>query len=106
MYYFPFVRWFFQPSLTGGGIVGRCLMLLVILFSAFVAYQLNDTKKGKTIVFLVCLILWIAGELMYHFSHMLGQMIGAFLGVPTLLIWVGIALGVLGRLLFKRTKQT
>ena len=104
MYDFPFVRWFFQSSLTSGGIAGRCLMLLVILFSAFVAYQLNDTKKGKAIVFLVCFILWITGELMFHFGHMLGQMIGAFLGVPTLLIWAGIALGVFGRLLFKRAK--
>ncbi len=103
---FPFVQWFFARPLTGGGITGRILMIAVILFTAYVVFRLEDTKKGKTAVFLVCYVLWLAAELLYHFGKLGAQMVGAFLGIPTLLIWVGMAIGVLCRLLLKRPKQS
>ena len=103
---FPFVQWFFARHLTGGGITGRILMIVVILFAAYVVFRLEDAKKGKTAVFLVCFVLWLTGELLYHFGKMAAQMAGAFLGIPTLLIWVGMAIGVLCRFLLKRSKQS
>ena len=102
---FPFVRWFFDWPLTGGGIIGRILMIAVILFATYVTFRLESAKKGKTTVFLVCFVLWLAAELLYHFGKMSAQMAGAFIGIPTLLIWVGMAIGVLCRFLLRHPKQ-
>ena len=93
--WFPFIYWFKDIRyLTAGGVAGRMLMVLaVILIAGLTARTKNNGQMPFRRVFLVCIILWLGGEILYRVSHTLVQFAAILIGVPSFLAAIGILLG-------------
>ena len=92
--WFPYISWFI--SVRGGyfsGYIARAVMILVVLFVTVFAYFRPVKPRTESICLIVSTVLFLLGELTYRCLGMLGQMFGAFIGIPFLLILLGILLG-------------